>query len=63
VGKADIDGLVHRAHASLKPRGTLIVHDFMVNEDLIGSASAALWMLVLVSSRSRCASRPGICPA
>ena len=50
VGKADIEALVHRAHASLKPGGTLIVHDFMVDDDATGPASAALWMLVLVSS-------------
>lgn len=50
VGRADIEALVHRAHASLKPGGTLVVHDFMVDEDLTGPASAALWMLVLVSS-------------
>lgn len=50
VGKTDIEALVHRAHASLKPGGTLVVHDFMANEDLAGPASAALWMLVLVSS-------------
>jgi ubiquinone/menaquinone biosynthesis C-methylase UbiE len=50
VGKADIEALVHRAHASLKPGGTLIVHDFMVDDDLTGPASAALWMLVLSSA-------------
>jgi 2-hydroxy-4-(methylsulfanyl)butanoate S-methyltransferase len=50
VGKTDIEALVHRAHAALKPRGTLVVHDFMVNEDLTGPASAALWMLVLAGS-------------
>ena len=50
VGKTDIEALVHRAHASLNPGGTLVVHDFMVNEDLVEPASAALSMLVLVSS-------------
>jgi DNA-binding IclR family transcriptional regulator len=28
----------------------IIVHDFMVDEDLTGPAAAALWMLVLVTS-------------
>jgi ubiquinone/menaquinone biosynthesis C-methylase UbiE len=54
VGKADIEALVHRAHASLKPGGTLIVHDFMVDDDLGGPASAALWMLILTSAEPVC---------
>ena len=54
VGKADLEALVHRAHASLKPGGTLIVHDFMVDDDLTGPASAALWMLVLSSPEPVC---------
>jgi predicted O-methyltransferase YrrM len=54
VAKADIEALVHRAYASLKPGGTLIVHDFMVDEDLTGPASAALWMLVLSSAEPVC---------
>ena len=54
VGKAEIGALVHRAHQSLKPGGTLIVHDFMVDEDLSGPASAALWMLVLISAEPVC---------
>ena len=54
VGKADIEALVDRAHASLKPGGTLIVHDFMVADDLTGPASAALWMLVLSSAEPVC---------
>jgi 2-hydroxy-4-(methylsulfanyl)butanoate S-methyltransferase len=54
VGKAEIGDLVQRAHASLKPGGTLIVHDFMVDDDLSGPASAALWMLVLSSAEPVC---------
>jgi ubiquinone/menaquinone biosynthesis C-methylase UbiE len=54
VGKAEIEALVQRAHASLKPGGTLIVHDFMVDDDLTGPASAALWMLVLSSAEPVC---------
>ena len=54
VGKTDIEALVDRAHASLKPGGTLIVHDFMVDDDLTGPASAALWMLVLSSAEPVC---------
>ena len=60
VGKADIEALVHRAYASLKPGGTLIVHDFMVDEDLTGPASAALWMLVLSSAEPVCLTA-GLC--
>jgi len=50
VGKADIESLVRRAYASLEPGGMLIVHDFMVDDDLTGPASAALWMLVIITS-------------
>lgn len=50
VGRTEIEALVRRAYAALAPGGRLIVHDFMANEALDGPASAALWMLVLVSS-------------
>jgi ubiquinone/menaquinone biosynthesis C-methylase UbiE len=50
VGKTDIESLVRRAYASLEPGGRLIVHDFMADDDLGGPASAALWMLVIITS-------------
>ena len=37
-----------------RPARAVIVHDFMVDEDLTGPASAALWMLVLSSAEPVC---------
>ena len=34
-----------RAKAALKPGGALVVHDFMVDDDLRGPPHAALWAL------------------
>ncbi|MCB1744132.1 MAG: methyltransferase [Gammaproteobacteria bacterium] len=40
-----IPQLVRRAHECLVPGGTLLVHDFMVNQDGSGPELAALWQL------------------
>jgi ubiquinone/menaquinone biosynthesis C-methylase UbiE len=45
VSESDIAGLLRRAFESLAPGGTLILHDFMVTDDLAGPLSAALWQL------------------
>ncbi|MDK1032921.1 MAG: methyltransferase, partial [Planctomycetia bacterium] len=50
VGKEDIGALMRKAHAALKPGGKLVLHDFMVNAGGTGPLSAALWMLVMVTS-------------
>jgi SAM-dependent methyltransferase len=50
VAEADLAPLLRRAHASLAPGGTLIVHDFMVTDDHAGPVSAALWLLFNVVS-------------
>jgi len=50
VGKEDIGALMRKAHAALRPGGKLVLHDFMVNADGTGPLSAALWMLVMVTS-------------
>ena len=50
VGKSDIDKLIFKAYQALQPGGILVIHDFMVDEDYSGPVSAALWMLVLISS-------------
>jgi hypothetical protein len=56
-GKADIEASCI-ARMSLKPGGTLIVHDFMVDNDLTGPASAALD--AVLTRRSPCASLSGM---
>lgn len=50
MGKRDLAALFSKAHAALNPGGILVVHDFMVNDDLAGPLSAALWMLVVLSA-------------
>ncbi len=50
VAATDLAPLLSRAYASLGPGGTLILHDFMVTDDLAGPASAALWLLFNVVS-------------
>ena len=42
--------MMDKAYAVLRPGGKVVLHDFMVNEDGTGPLSAALWMLVLISS-------------
>lgn len=49
-----------QAYAALKPGGKLIVHDFMVDDDLEGPPVAALWALQHVTVN---AEGLGLCPA
>lgn len=50
VAETDITPLLRRAYAALRAGGTLVVHDFMVTDDLAGPPSAALWLLFNVVS-------------
>ncbi len=50
VAATDVAPLLARAYAALAPGGTLIMHDFMVTDDLAGPVSAALWLLFNVVS-------------
>ena len=52
VGSDDINALFASAFAALRPGGLLVVHDFMVDDDKSGPATAALWMMVLAGSES-----------
>jgi len=45
VGAGDIDELLRCAREALKPGGTLIVHDFMLEDDRSGPSSAAGFFL------------------
>jgi 2-hydroxy-4-(methylsulfanyl)butanoate S-methyltransferase len=45
VSAADLTALLQRAFQSLSPGGVMILHDFMVTDDLAGPVSAALWQL------------------
>ena len=41
---------MRKAYDALRPGGKLVLHDFMVKADGTGPLSAALWMLVMVTS-------------
>lgn len=45
VGAQAIPDLLRRAFGALRPGGTLLLHDFMVEDDATGPTSAALWLL------------------
>jgi ubiquinone/menaquinone biosynthesis C-methylase UbiE len=45
VSDNDIEKILSRAFHSLAPGGIMIIHDFMVLDDLSGPALAALWLL------------------
>jgi hypothetical protein len=48
VAEQEGRSLITRALGALKPGGMLILHDFMVEDDRTGPASAALWLLAAV---------------
>lgn len=50
VAASDLAPLLRRAHAALAPGGTVVLHDFMVADDLAGPLSASLWLLFNVVS-------------
>jgi ubiquinone/menaquinone biosynthesis C-methylase UbiE len=45
VGTQAIPELLRRAFGTLRPGGTLLLHDFMVEDDATGPTPAALWLL------------------
>ncbi|HWN31546.1 MAG TPA: methyltransferase [Pseudonocardia sp.] len=51
LGAEEIDVVLAKAHACLRPGGLLIVHDFMLDDDRSGPALAALWFLQYVAYR------------
>ncbi len=51
--------LFERAFAALPPGGLLVVHDFMVDDDLTGPTDAALWFLTcMFNSADACVLTP-----
>ena len=50
VAAPDIARLLRRAYDALGPGGIVVLHDFMVADDLSGPTSAALWLLFNVVS-------------
>ena len=50
VAASDIATLLRRAFNALGPGGIVVLHDFMVADDLSGPTSAALWLLFNVVS-------------
>ncbi|MGE3662175.1 MAG: methyltransferase [Pseudonocardia sp.] len=51
LADAEIDVVLARARAALHPGGTLIVHDFLLDDDRRGPAPAALWFLQYLAYR------------
>ncbi|HSK60300.1 MAG TPA: methyltransferase [Actinomycetospora sp.] len=51
LGDAEIDVVLAKARACLRPGGLLVVHDFVLHDDGPGPAPAALWFLQYVASR------------
>ena len=45
VSASGVDQLLERAFAALKPGGRVILHDFMVDDEGRGPATAALWLV------------------
>ena len=45
VSAAGLDRLLERAFTALTPGGRIVVHDFMVDDDGRGPATAALWLV------------------
>jgi hypothetical protein len=59
LGDDEIDVVLAKAQACLRPGGLLIVHDFMLHDDRPGPAPAALWFLQYVAYRSDAVSFSG----
>jgi Methylase involved in ubiquinone/menaquinone biosynthesis len=51
IGAAEIDVVLAKARACLRPGGLIVVHDFMLDDDRPGPALAALWFLQYVAYR------------
>jgi precorrin-6B methylase 2 len=51
VAEASIPLLIRKAWEALRPGGSLLIHDFMLDNDETGPALAALWFLQYVSGR------------
>lgn len=52
LGDDEIDVVLAKAQACLRPGGLLIVHDFMLHDDRPGPAPAALWFLQYLAYRA-----------
>jgi bifunctional non-homologous end joining protein LigD len=67
VSSTGVDQLLARAFAVLSPGSRIVLHDFMVDDDGSGPATAALWLGECTADRSRCCSAlarpPGNAPA
>jgi 2-hydroxy-4-(methylsulfanyl)butanoate S-methyltransferase len=59
LGDAEIDVVLAKAHACLRPGGLLVVHDFVLHDDGPGPAPAALWFLQYVASSPHAVSFSG----
>jgi ubiquinone/menaquinone biosynthesis C-methylase UbiE len=51
LGDDEIDVVLAKARACLRPGGQLVVHDFMLHDDRPGPAPAALWFLQYLAYR------------
>ena len=51
LGADEIDVVLGKAYACLRPGGLLVVHDFMLDDDHAGPMLAALWFLQYVAYR------------
>jgi cyclopropane fatty-acyl-phospholipid synthase-like methyltransferase len=61
VGQEALPVLLEKAHGALPAGGTLVVHDFMVENDKTGPRDAALWFLTcMFNSPDAVALTPGL---
>ncbi len=59
LAEREIDAVLAKAHACLRPGGLLVVHDFMLDDDGPGPVTAALWFLQYLAYRSDAVSFSG----
>ena len=59
LGAAEIDAVLAKAQACLRPGGLLVVHDFVLDDDRPGPAAAALWFLQYLAYRDDAVSFTG----